>query len=682
VFDEIRRQPRTALAVLLLPALLAGVYLLLVMRLTLAENDGYIGALLDDTWIHVRFADHIAQGKGLSYNDGVVTPGATSPLWVLLLASIYAVTGPGIDGQIQTAVALSALGHILAVLAVTGFGWWATRRPWVGLLAGIITALTGRFVWMGLSGMEITTFTALCVLALWSHVHDLRQGRTFGWRTGILAALATLARPEGYLLAALIGLDAFVFVPLREGLLTYTLRQFWRRVRPGWRGALAYALLAGSYPLACLLMSGHPLPNTFRVKSRLGEMPDLPYSFFWTPNTDHGPLLIVLAMLGMVYLLWRALADRDRVGLAWTLWPAAFVLGVLFLGPDRYVVNNARYVAPAIPFHALLAALGILALNLLAGRYLTMIPRWLRGGAVPAALALALIGGALWLGRGQGAQVANDVAQLRRMHIAAAHWLIDHTAPEQIIALNDVGAIVHITDRRVLDLMGLVSPEVIAALENEPPSRSVCAHDLQLARLMLRERPALVGVFPWFFPCLTAWEGALQPFNVFTISGPTVIAGGELVIYWPVWESWPVQAEIPPSAQPLDADFEQGITLAAYEAHAEDDGLRAVLWWQAHGQPRGDYTVFVHLINERGDILGQLDSRPQNGQFQTQWWRPGDIIRDERLISIEDGALPQGEPLALRVGLYPTGGGPRLPRFTAPAGQNDFAIAPLDLAGE
>lgn len=668
--------PRNSLKTLLilgLPLLLAALYLALVARHTYVTNDGYVGALLDDTWIHVRFAHHIAQGQGLAYNPGVVTPGATSPLWVLILAAIYALTDPALMTQVHIALGLSAAGTLLTVGAITGFGWWISGRAWVGLLAGVITALTGRLTWMGLSGMEITTFTALCIFALWSHTHDVRQGRVFGWRTGIVTALATLARPEGYLLALVIGLDAFVLVPLLRQRLD--LRHWWGRVYRGWRGMIAYVLLAGSYPLVCLLLTGFPLPNTYRVKSQLGrEWPDLPYAFFWTPRTDHGWLLILLAGLGIGFVVWRMWTGRDRTGFAWALWPLLFVVAVLFMGPDHYVINHARYVAPAIPFHSLAAAVGLWALaDVLAAR---IAPAQARMAALVVGVGLAAL--ALYLGRGTGAAVANDSAQLQRMHVEAGHWLAQNTQPGDIIALNDVGAIAHISDRRVLDMVGLVSPEITDAIRDDP--RFSCPHDLQIARVMLEQRPALVAVFNWFFPCLTAWEGALQPFTQFTITGPTVIAGGEMIVYWPVWERWPVQPAIPDRAESVEADFDDGIGLRGYEVAAADDHLTVTLWWQPAARPAGDYTVFVHLIDAEGEILSQHDSRPQRGQFHTNWWRPGDIIADAHTLTLSDDSRQQAH--ALRLGLYPTGGGPRLGRIAAPIGQEDLLIielAPDDL---
>lgn len=706
MFSLIRQQPRLALLVLGLPALIAVVYLALVVNHALAYNDGYLGAVLDDTWIHVRFADSISQGQGLSYNAGTVTSGATSPLWVMSLGVVFAFLRPEIDSQVHIAVMASAVGFVVAVMAISGFGWSLTRRAWVGLMAGLFTALAGRLVWMGLSGMEITTFTALTILALWSHLHDLRDGgRPFGWRTGILAALATLARPEGYLLALLIGLDAVVIAPLLYGRGRPDLR-WWQpqpvsgsngrdnpdrpgRRLPWWRGVVAYLLLAGSYPLATLLMDGYPLPNTFRVKSNLGkEAPDLLYGFFWTPRVDYGWLVIVVAGIGLGWLLWRiwrATGDAHArpQPVAWPLWPIAFVIGVLYLGPEHYVVNNSRYVAPAIPHHGLLAAVGLMAVFDGASAAALRLPRPVLGRAAPlagtAALALLLLGAVFWQGRAQGHNVANDVAQLRMMHVTAGEWFRERTEPGDRIALNDVGAIVHISDRAVLDMVGLVSPEVIAPLSQT--ERFTCPHDLALMRVMLQQPPKFIGIFPWFFPCLTNLNGSgfsdlLQPEAVFTITGPTVIAGGELVVYWPRWENWPVQPAVPDDVPRVDVPFADGITLAGVALDRAADAWDVTLWWQADAQPQGDYTAFVHLIDADGQIVTQRDSRPRRGEFNTAWWREGDIVPDPRRISPEDPAR-LAEVTALRIGLYPTDGGDRLPRLTAPPAEPDFVVIPL-----
>lgn len=682
MFDILIRQPRRAAVVLGTVALLAAAYLLLVIAFNREQNAGNIGALLDDTWIHVRFASSIANGDGLSYNDGVLTSGATSPLWVMLLAVPIAIFQPDVMQQVDIAIYMSALGHVLTSVAITAFGWWVSRRAWVGFAAGLLTVLTGRFIWMGLTGMEITAFTLLCILAVWSHMHDVRVGRSFGWRTGILLALATLARPEAYLLTVLVGLDAFIFVQLRDH------RRFAAVVdafNDGWRGIVGYVLLAGSYPVANLIIDGYPLPNTFRAKSYLGqEYPDLPDALLWMANQDHGVLFILMAAIGVLMVSIRMFRKQADSGLH-VLWAPIFILAVLYLGAERYVVNHSRYVAPSIPFVALSVVLGVQALRNGARQLLTKQKLHHRILQIAMLLLFGVLAvGTFTRGISHGAQVANDTKQLRAMHVQAGYWFTERTTPEQIIALNDVGAIVHISDREVLDLEGLVSPEVIDATNDEP--EQTCAHDLELARLIMQEEVRFVGIFPWWYPCLSSLE-ALQPETLFTITGPTVLGGGEMVIYFPIWEQWPMQLAIDAAATPVDIAYEDGIVLGAFEvALAAEDELVLTLWWQADAQPRRDYHVFVHVVGDDGAILQtaegrsvQSDGVPQQFDgfaFQTSWWRAGDIIPDEHRISLVGISAGVLENASLNVGLYPF---PEPQRLQRRDGQGDVINLPLNI---
>jgi hypothetical protein len=81
-----------------------------------------------------------------------------------------------------------------------------------------------------------------------------------------------------------------------------------------------------------------------------------------------------------------------------------------------------------------------------------------------------------------------DVGFIEAEMVATAHWLNQHTSPEDLIAVHDIGAVGYLTDRPLLDLAGLISPEVIPFIANAE----------QLADWMIRHEASYAVFFPDF----------------------------------------------------------------------------------------------------------------------------------------------------------------------------------------
>jgi hypothetical protein len=88
------------------------------------------------------------------------------------------------------------------------------------------------------------------------------------------------------------------------------------------------------------------------------------------------------------------------------------------------------------------------------------------------------------------------------------------------------------------------------------------------------------------------------------------------------------------------------------------DILQLTLYWEPLESLKTNYKVFVHLVDSRGNIVGQRDSEPVGGTRPTTSWKPGELLSDNYGLLIPPGA-PPGEHL-LRVGIYDPASGQRL----------------------
>jgi hypothetical protein len=72
----------------------------------------------------------------------------------------------------------------------------------------------------------------------------------------------------------------------------------------------------------------------------------------------------------------------------------------------------------------------------------------------------------VFLGLGARAY-AQDVGFIEGEIVVTAHWLAAHTPQDSLIAVHDIGAVGYFAGRRLLDLAGLITPEVIPIMDDE-----------------------------------------------------------------------------------------------------------------------------------------------------------------------------------------------------------------------
>lgn len=109
---------------------------------------------------------------------------------------------------------------------------------------------------------------------------------------------------------------------------------------------------------------------------------------------------------------------------------------------------------------------------------------------------------------------------------------------------------------------------------------------------------------------------------------------------------------------PPVATWQGGMVLheAAFPATvAAGDALPVQLVWGASQQINRPYTIFVHLLDDDGQLVAQADGLPRGGEWLTTCWRPGQAFADMMVIDPME-ELPAGR-YTMRAGLYwlPTG---------------------------
>jgi hypothetical protein len=114
-------------------------------------------------------------------------------------------------------------------------------------------------------------------------------------------------------------------------------------------------------------------------------------------------------------------------------------------------------------------------------------------------------------------------------------------------------------------------------------------------------------------------------------------------------------------AHTVQAKWQGGIQLENImlpaETLASGQTFAIGLQWLALRDLDRDLTVFVHFVNETGDILAQQDQRPFAGRFPIPSWIPGEQMLDQMQIHLPSD-IPAGN-YGLRIGLYDENG--RLP---------------------
>jgi arabinofuranosyltransferase len=484
---------------------------------------GTWGFPLDDTWIHMQFARNISTRGEFAFNMGEPIAASTAPLWTLLLAVVYTLFSDVVWATKAVGVLLLWTSGALTVLLAREVGL-GTR---LGLLAGIVVVITPRLVWGSLSGMEVMLYTTLSTAGIWLHIRSLKKEPSLVGT--VCFALASLARPECVLLFPLAILDRW----LRER----NWQQLYRCYR---RHVVVFGLVLLPSVVFNFYTLGKPLPNTFYAKVgpygllgalSNGDMGRVVKVLFYYPLLQAQEVAqfglenqFFIACLVPFGLLWFFLRRESQLSMLIPLILISFPLFRGVLAPFQGALfQHGRYAAHLIPLMTV-AGLG-------GGLWVV---QWVRDSLNDRYLAWAfgsLVLGSLMVMNTRCAQIyGQDVENIEHMHVKMGQWLAKNTPEDAVLATHDIGAIGYFSGRRVLDTVGLVTPEVLPFLRQYPSAaQGVWA-------FLNDQKPDYVIMLPNWYPELSAHKDVLKPIYDVQLGKVTIAAGQRMVVYRPIWK--------------------------------------------------------------------------------------------------------------------------------------------------
>ena len=336
--------------------------------------------ITDDAYISFVYARNFAEHGELSFNLGDPVEGYTSFLWTVIVGGGMAL---GIAPEVSSLV-LAAICAVVTLVVVFRLLERAFARPtaW-STLAPLLLACSSGFACWTSGGLETQLFTMLVTLALDAVVASVQRPAAIK-RAGFILALAAMTRPEGLLVAGVLGI-----VHLSSLVFTYRAYKKLPRITDELVAAVLFLVVWTPWFAWRWHYYGHLWPNTYYVKAsgpwsnpKLGlELVSNGAHYLWVWLNQTKLLYAVpVALVGLVVGVPRT--PRFVLAMSCLLLAAAYLPYVVTVGGDFMGLH--RFIMPVFVVAAIAVVLG---LEFLVSRF----------GAAPSfVVAAALLGAFAW----------------------------------------------------------------------------------------------------------------------------------------------------------------------------------------------------------------------------------------------------------------------------------------------
>ena len=427
----------------------------------------------DDAYISFVFSRNLAEHGELSFNLGSPVEGYTNFLWTVLIAlGMVAGISPEVTARVLGLAC--ALGTLYVVVRLMDR---ALGRPsaWSAVPALLLACSSGFACWTS-GGLETQLFTLLVTIAIDGVVDATVRPRAIV-RAGFALALAAMTRPEGLLVAAVLGV-----VHLATLIGTFRVYRRWPSRTADLVATLAFVALWAPWFYWRYTYYGHLWPNTYYVKAS-GPWADPKFAhemyvngahYLWAWLTQTRLLYAVpVALLGMI--VGRPRTPRFTLALACMLLAVTYLPYTITVGGDFMGLH--RFIMPMFVVAAVTVTLGLEWLVQLA-------PGPARFGAIVGTL---VVGGFAFtqynltreslrwgnFGNDRGIDTPAFLIVYTEDRAAIGRAMAPCFAPDDFSIVGGAGAQPYYGRMRGIDVFGLVSEQIA---HDEPRIRPRAGH--------------------------------------------------------------------------------------------------------------------------------------------------------------------------------------------------------------
>ena len=420
---------------------------------------------IDDAFITYRYAGHIVAGEGFVYNPGERVLGTTTPFYTLLLAAISLFTG-GADASYPTiALIVNALADAGTALLLWQLGK-RSKFPYAGAAAALIWAVAPFSVTFAIGGLE----TSVYVLLLTATIYAYTQGRPS--TAALFAGLSLLTRPDALLLLAPFALD-FLLIHIINS------KNGSRTLRNAFRAPLVFLAVTLPWYTFATLYFGSPIPHSVSAKTLAYRLPPTAavtrlLQHYATPFLGH--LTFGIPWIGVGIILFpfltiigvRAALRANRRLWPWAIYPWLYLAVFAIANPLIF----RWYLTPPLPAYVFFLFVGLEELvNKVNQAHTERGSRSWKPILLPILVAIPLLmtlrGWTLTPDHGS-TRPAPEMAwiKLELLYRQAAQKVNEAieagSSPSlPVLAAGDVGVLGYYTDTRILDTVGLNSPQTL-----------------------------------------------------------------------------------------------------------------------------------------------------------------------------------------------------------------------------